>query len=193
MSKRYKLNRMGIILTHPFRKTYIANKCDHETKQKGFINNGESESIMEMPLTKNGKPDYCLACIGKMSIKCAWCGKPISIGSPVTLYSPGPTDYLFFSSEGRSKVQTEREQENFEVPKHAVVYSEDPLLLVGCLGLGCADTGADICGRWMPPGEVERTPSPVEIIMASVQKGQPCIVMMGDTRDPSTLSTHPID
>ncbi|NTW30199.1 MAG: hypothetical protein HGA33_02895 [Candidatus Moranbacteria bacterium] len=81
-----------------------------------------------------------------MAIRCAWCGKPIFIGDPVTLYSPN---------------------EGFEIPEYAVRYSEDPLRLVGCLRWDCADSGIDRSGFWMPPGEVMRVMSPIEQVLAT--------------------------
>jgi len=130
------------------------------------MHDGEAETIMKMPLTENGNPDYCLKCIGEMSIKCAWCGNPITIGSPITLHTP---------------------QKDYEVPEYAVRYTEGGSnALVGCLGWNCAYTGADMCGRWMPPGKVERMPSPLELCMASGG-----VVIVGDTHDPSTISVHP--
>jgi hypothetical protein len=47
-----------------------------------------------------------------MTITCPWCGKPILIGDYVTLYTPSDP--------------------NFKIPEGAVVYSENPLQLVGC-------------------------------------------------------------
>ncbi|NTW88760.1 MAG: hypothetical protein HGB26_06475, partial [Desulfobulbaceae bacterium] len=98
-----------------------------------------------LPFENNHTP-YCHACIKKMAIRCAWCGKPIFIGDPVTLYSP---------SKG------------FEIPEYAVRYSEDPLRLVGCLRWDCADSGIDRSGFWMPPGEVMRVMSPIEQVLAT--------------------------
>lgn len=119
----------------PFRKVHTANICGHKTHKKGFVHDGESTSVMEMPLAKNGHPDYCLECIGKMGIRCAWCGEPITIGSPVTLYTP---------------------KKEFKVPDYAVRYGNgEEQALVGCLRWDCADTGADLCGYWVPPGVVK--------------------------------------
>jgi hypothetical protein len=74
-----------------------------------------------------------------------------------------------------------------------VRYTEDDSnALVGCLRWDCADTGADMCGRWMPPGKVERTPSPMELCLASIQTGQSSIVLVGNTHDPSSISVHPL-
>lgn len=153
MNNKFLLGKIWISMTHPFRPTYTANVCGHKTEQKGFMHEFENITIMQMPLAENGKPDYCLECIGNMSIKCAWCANPISIGSPITLYTPKDT---------------------FKVPDYAVAYTENgSKALVGCLGWDCARTGADMCGRWMPPGKVE--------------------VIVGNTHDPSSISLHPLE
>jgi len=121
---------------------------------------------MRMPLANNGHPDYCLKCIGKMSIRCVWCGRTILIGSPITLLTP---------------------LESFNVPDYAVKYGEGKIsAYVGCLGWDCADTGADLAGYWMPPGVVTRVQSPSEIVL---QTGK--LVMVGDTRNyPASMSLH---
>ncbi len=152
----------------PFRKVHTANICGHKTHKKGFMHDGESTTIMEMPLAENGHPDYCLDCIDKMSIRCAWCGKTITIGSPVTLYIP---------------------KKGFKIPDYAVSYGEgEQKALVGCLGWDCAECGADLAGCWVPPGIVKRVPSPFEIAM---QTGK--IVMVGDTGNyPASVSVHDV-
>ena len=129
------LQAVMVAASAPFRRIHTANICGHKTRKKGFMYNGKSTSIMEMPLASNGHPDYCLECIGKMSIRCAWCGEPITIGAPITLYLPN---------------------KELKVPNYAVKYGEgDEQALVGCLRWDCADTGADMCGQWMPPGVVQ--------------------------------------
>lgn len=152
-------------VSNPFRGIHTANVCRHQTRKKGFMHDGKSMSIMEMPLAKNGHPDYCLECIGKMSIRCAWCGEPITIGDPITLYHP---------------------KKEFEVPDYAVKYGEsDKQSLVGCLRWDCADTLA-LCGQWMPPGVVRRAPSLFEI---ALQTGK--MVLVDDTRNyPASVSFH---
>jgi hypothetical protein len=104
-----------------------------------------------MPLNKDGSVDYCLDCIGKMAIHCAWCGNPIFIADAVTLYTPN--------------------DKNFRIPDQAVVHSRDPLQLVGCLGWNCAMSGADRAGFWVPgdngKGKVHRVPSPLEIALGT--------------------------
>lgn len=164
----FVIQQLWIAVSTPFRRNHTANICKHQTKQKGFMHDGQSTTIMQMPLAENGHPDYCLECIGKMSIRCAWCGKPIAIGSPVTLYIPN---------------------DDFKVPDYAVCYSEgDSKALVGCLRWNCADTGADMSGHWIPPGKVHRLMSPIELCL---QSGQAVIV--GDTHNyPASVSLHPI-
>lgn len=146
MSASFQVKKLWAIISRSFRRTYTANQCGHRTKLEGPMSDGESVSLMKMPLAENGRPDYCIECIGKMSIKCAWCGHPIAIGDLITLYIP---------------------KKDYEVPNYAVRYSEGEAdALVGCSRMNCAD-GCDLCGRWMPPGEVKRIPSPLELCLAA--------------------------
>lgn len=144
-------------------KVMKATKCGHETKLKGKIKVFDKEIGMEMRANEKGKVEYCLDCIGKMSIRCAWCGESIVIGEPITLYSPN---------------------DNFEIPEYAVEY-RDPapnncLRLVGCLRWDCADSGASRSGFWMPgengQGKVERVMSPFEMIMYGKTGSDPVII-----------------
>lgn len=123
-------------------KYYTASKCGHRTKRTGPVSAYEHIITMRMPRNDGGTMDYCLDCIGKMTIRCAWCDTPIFISSPVTLYTP---------------------RDDFQVPEYAVVYGEKPLQLVGCLGWNCAESGADHAGFWLPgedgTGCVQRVPT----------------------------------
>ena len=160
----YYLRLFWLSISWPFRKTYTANICGHHTKKTGkVVSHGVSHQI-GMPLANNGNPDYCLKCIGEMSIKCAWCKSPINIGDPVTLYIPN---------------------ESSGVPSYAVRYDKDPRCLVGCLGWNCASTGGDRQGFWVPPGKVKRVPSPIEMLMEGGSETK--AVVIGDLSDPSDL------
>ena len=139
------MEKAWVGITNPFRQTLTATVCGHETKQKGPIIAFGKISLMSMPVDKNGHTEYCLSCIGKMSIRCAWCGESIRIGNAVTLYMPT--------------------NESFIPPEYAVRYKGDERCFVGCLRWNCADSGADMCGHWMPPGEVERCLSPIELAL----------------------------
>jgi hypothetical protein len=151
-------------ITKPVKKTYKANVCSHETNKSGRISSLGRISLMKMPLSENGNPDYCLECIGKMAIECAWCKEPISIGDPVTLYIAN-------------------EENASELSEHAVRYAEDPQCVVGCLRWNCGQSGIDRQGFWMPPGQVERIPSPLEMMMTPGNEGK--AVIIGDLSDPN--------
>jgi len=145
------LQKLWIRISYVFRVTHTANRCGHQTKQEGFITCGEHTIIMAMPLAENGHPEYCLDCIGNMTIQCAWCDRRIPIGSPITLYIP---------------------KESYAVPNHAVCYTEDDSkALVGCLGSECADAGMDRAGFWLPGedgrGRVQRVPTIMETLLAN--------------------------
>lgn len=153
--KKYRLRVFLLTISRLFCKTYTANICKHRTKKTGEIVYDDGSCTLSMPLSENGNPDYCLDCITKMSIKCAWCENSIHIGDPVTLYIP---------------------QESFKIPEHAVRYDKDERCLVGCLGWDCAQTGADRQGFWMPPGKVTRVPSLIEMLMSSENQGKAVII-----------------
>lgn len=120
-----------------------ATTCGHMTKIKGKVSAFGETTTITVPV-EDGKTLYCHDCLGKMTIRCAWCENLIFIGFPITLYTP-------------------KDPNNFEVPKGAHVHSQNPLTLVGCLSRDCADIGADRAGFWHPPGEVYRMLSPLEI------------------------------
>jgi hypothetical protein len=136
-----------------FFKKYLA-RCGHKTKKKDKVTAFGETITTEVPLV-DGKIEYCHKCLEKMAIRCAWCGKPIFIGDPVTLYS---------LTNGTK-----------EMPKHAVCHDKKLNQYVGCLRCDCADTGADRAGFWVPPGVVERIPTPYEILMADSTKK--CIII----------------
>lgn len=142
----FTLEKFWIFTSSFFRTVHTTNKCGHKTHKKGFMKDGKHTTVMDMPLAKNGKPDYCLKCIGNMSIRCAWCGGSIIIGNPVTLYIPTDT---------------------YDVPDYAIHYKKDnSKAVVGCLGWDCADTGADRSGFWLPgndgKGKVQKIPTEYE-------------------------------
>ncbi|MFZ2072640.1 MAG: hypothetical protein WAV10_03100 [Minisyncoccia bacterium] len=126
-------------------KTYLA-KCGHETKEIDIVSAFGEKTETKVPI-KNGEIEYCHKCLDKMAIRCAWCGRPIFVGDPITLYSP--TD------------------KNFKIPEYAVVYNKDPLQLVGCPRMDCAESGCDYAGRWVPPSTVYRHPSVIEMTIAN--------------------------
>ncbi len=165
-----------------FRRTKKAAKsgqvanCGHETSAEGQISAHGETTTMAMPRNEAGGFDYCLDCVAAMTIRCAWCGSVIFIGSPVTLYSP---------------------KENLAVPDHAVVYSENPLRLVGCLGWDCADTGADRAGFWMPGddglGQVHRVPTAFELMVGDSSISSVMVSDLSDVRQEPVIIRNKSD
>lgn len=143
----YAVQALLLVVGGPFQKKHIANVCGHETHKKGFMCYGKSTIIWELPFAENGHPDYCLKCVEKMSIQCAWCGEPIITGSPITSYRP---------------------KKEFRVPDYAVKYDNgDNQDFVGCFRVECVDPSLDLAGYWMPPGVTKRVTPPYELRMMS--------------------------
>lgn len=167
-----------------------ASKCGHHTSFVGTIHVFGHSATMAMPMNVEGATDYCLDCIEKMSIRCAWCEDPIVVGDPITLYTPKSEKDIergFDAMQKRGQIEFPfviEEGLGFPLPDLAVVYQQKPLQVVGCLGWDCADTGADRAGFWMPgengKGMVRRVRTAFEEILA----GRP-FVITGDLSDPS--------
>ncbi|MEI8103969.1 MAG: hypothetical protein WCG84_03675 [Candidatus Moraniibacteriota bacterium] len=130
--------------------------CGHKTRQKDTLAAFGKTIIMKIFFDEDGSTSHCHRCLEKMTIRCAWCGLPIFIGDPVTLYSPRDKD--------------------MEMPEYAVRYKNNAF--VGCLRWACADSGADRSGFWYPLGEVYRVLSPLE---QCLQSGE--MVIIGDLGD----------
>jgi hypothetical protein len=127
--------------------------CGHTSKMEKEVHVGKKKETLKILYRPNRTPPYCLDCVEKMAVICPWCKRPIYIGDYITLYTP--TD------------------PNFKIPEGAVVYTKDPLRLVGCQRSDCAETGADYCGIWEAPGKVKRIPSAIERVMMT---GRPVVM-----------------
>ncbi len=136
----------------------VQAQCGHQTRTVVLLHIYEEERFLQLPLDDDGTTPACWDCLEKMTIRCAWCGKPIFIGDPVTLNSPADGALC--------------------IPQYAVVYSCRPLRLVGCLRMGCANSGAERAGFWQPPGEVFRVLSPLEMCLLGKKS-----VIVGDATD----------
>ena len=145
-----------------FKKKIVAG-CGHETFKKDKVTAFGVGCVTEIPII-DGKTDYCHRCLEKMAIRCAWCGKVIFVGDPVTLYSPRDKDR--------------------KMPEYAVLHNKEHNSYVGCLRWDCAETGADRAGFWYPPGKVYRVPTPIEMCMKSMQNGGDGVICVGDLTDP---------
>lgn len=136
-------------------------QCGHQTTKRGLTTNKQGETFyIRMPAQEDGSYEYCLSCIGEMSITCCECGKSIDIGDPVTLVSYDKQD---------------------SVSKHATVHTEGGRnSYVCCLRRDCGDP-IFRSGFWMPPGKVQRMASPFELCLSS---GKPVIISdLGDPND----------
>jgi len=153
-----------LALTRGFRTTFTANICGHRTKMEAEVTHKGETYVISLRASDNGRPDYCHECLTNMTIRCAWCGNSIRVGDPVTLYMP---------------------RETFVVPPHAVRYDEDTRCLVGCLRWNCGASGIDRMGFWVPPGKVERVPSPYEMLLGEENRGKTLII--SDLSDPTDL------
>lgn len=139
-------------------RTFTA-KCGHPTGLNGSVTVCGETLPGKLCLNSQGQIPYCHKCLEAMAIPCAWCGKAILVGDPITLYSPRDKSY--------------------QPPPGAVVYQQKPLQLVGCIRWDCAETGADRSGFWHPPGQVYRVASALEMVLATND-----VVMINNLRDP---------
>ena len=132
--------------------TEVVCGCGHHSKLKKKFKIGGEKVTFRIRYEPGKEFPYCLDCVSKMTITCPWCGRPIFIGDYVTLYTP--TD------------------PNYKIPEGAVVYSENPLQLVGCQRSDCAEAAADYRGIWEAPGKVKRILSSIERILVT---GEPVV------------------
>jgi hypothetical protein len=110
--------------------------CGHKTRPFGQITAFGYGFWAEIPVFK-GKTTFCHECIGKMTIRCAWCGKPIFVGHLVTLSIPPA---------------------GARMPEHTQYY----LLDKGHACIGCANCARqeDVrAGFWTQPGRVQLLPT----------------------------------
>lgn len=118
-----------------FAPRYIATRCGHKTKligkvESSFGGSGSGSEVIGMPVKADGTVDYCLDCLAKMTIRCAWCGKPIFIGSTVTSYLP---------------------KDGVTMPDYAVARDGSPAKgYIGCCRCWCVEDLDDLIGRWLP-------------------------------------------
>lgn len=176
------LNPLGWLKKMPsLPPTLTATICGHQTHLKGPVTALGESITTTMPRNEDGSTDYCLDCIGKMAIRCAWCGGTIFIGDPVTLYTPRSAE-SFRKSDETTFVSAPGV--DFQIPNHAVVFNTSPLQLVGCLRMSCAGSGADRAGFWVPRpdnvGGVQRVQTAFEQILANGGNA----VIIGDVNDP---------
>lgn len=164
----YCLKWLGLWLTRPLRRVYVANECCHTTLLEGEVVSLGQRYITTLSITKNGNPDHCLACLGEMSIRCMWCGGPIHIDDPITLYMM-PEDMHHCA------------------PERGMRYPENPECVVGCLRWNCAGWGGDRQGFWVTPGRVHRVPSVLEQMLMAGNEGKAIII--NDLSDPNDHGT----
>src|SRR3989338_2816948 len=131
-------------------KQVTATICGHQTALKGTVRAFEDSTTTVMPSNDAGSTNYCLDCIGKMAIRCAWCAKPIFVVDPITLYTPQSQKDFGRAFAAQQELPFVFDSDlGFNIPAHAVVYQLKPLQLVGCLRWECADSGADRAGFWV--------------------------------------------
>lgn len=178
MSLRHLLPRLRAAL--PFSQEFHARRCGHQTASKGLIHAYGESSFVTMHVTGRKTVDYCLDCLEKMTIRCAWCDRPIFIGDEVTLYAPA---------------------EGCIVPEHAVVYQTFPMQLVGCLRWDCARDLKDRAGFWiLDPNQkgvayVLRVPTADEMLREQHNSDLASIVGdasdIAEALDPTLVSLEP--
>ncbi len=157
---------MRIFRRRQAKKKYLFG-CGHYSQLK------KKMEVFGEPITYEGSKDHletCPECLLAMATRCAWCGRPIFIDDPITLYVPT--------------------KPGFQIPEYAVRYGEPPEghshpALVGCLGWNCAETGMDRAGFWVRPGKVQRVASPMEVLVARMKNGDDTPFIVNNLRDQS--------
>lgn len=164
----FEFRKLLMLLVPPLYK----GSCGHGTRRKGVISAFGERSILRMPKKTRWTVDYCLDCVAKMTIRCAWCPNLIFVGDPVTLYSPIAGN---------------------QIPEGATIYNEENRSVVGCLGWECANTGADRAGFWVPgengKGKVKRVISPFEQVFFG-NHDTLIVEDLGDTREAVSSKTQ---
>lgn len=162
-------------LSRLFRPTAVGSICGHLTKLNGEISAFGETIKMRINLKKDGTTPYCIDCLGKMSVRCGWCGKPIFIADAITLYSPTSTEE--FNARWKEDFPyplVEDEATGLHLPETAVAYppteGRTRPTIVGCARADCSETNADCCGIWLPgrdgKGRVKRFPTPYDILFS---------------------------
>lgn len=117
--------------------------------------------------------EYCPDCLKQMTVPCAWCGRPIFIDDPITLY---------------------RKLSDYRTIENSVALPHDSSRWVGCMRMDCAESAADRAGMWVPgengKGEVFRLPTPLEIIFSNPDAQ---MVSIPNLSNPDTFVVHKKD
>lgn len=158
------MNKISEFLHTFFGRKIQATECGHKTRIKDWVEAYGERIQIKIPV-QNGKTLYCHKCLEKMTIRCAWCGKPIFISEPITLYSPM--------------------DKNFKTPEWAVQYDKELNSYVGCLRWDCEPMAAcDRAGFWYPPGQVHRVPTPLEMSIMDIKNGGDGVVIVNNLTYP---------
>ncbi len=158
--RRLMINeRVECLFYQYFGRSYECG-CGHVAKRKTLVVHEGESNVFVLPQSH----EFCPDCWPKQAIKCAWCGEPIYLGDPVTLYSPNNS--------------------NFVVPAHAMVYQQKPLQLVGCMGWDCALSGMDRAGFYVAPGKIQRVQTGMEQMLLRIAGGNNEPLVISDISDP---------
>lgn len=138
----------------------IKADCGHKARSKGTILVYGQEKKFHLPW-RDKSVEFCLECQAKMMTRCAWCGRGIMVGDPITMYEP--LNIMYQAPVGsRAYVFNQEKQELAEVDPKT---NRNIFSYVGCLGWNCASTGADRFGFWVAPGRPAKAMSPMEAML----------------------------
>lgn len=165
------LIRMSLIMLSMPR--YVAMKCGHKTKRLGWLSSFGITKDYLIPFNGQDRLDYCHACLSQMSIRCGWCGEPILIGDPVTLFS-------------LSDVNCD------EAHKDAMIYKIGSMaFLIGCFDINCV-SGVLYCASFWVPGadgkgrvrgdgaEMEDEPNPIDPSITVADSVEEALMLLED-------------
>lgn len=118
----------------------VALKCGHRTKIAFTGRIGDYNVNGGFPV--DWPINYCANCFLKLGIPCAFCGSPIILGSPITLYRLRPGCK----------------------PAHQDALCFDGDVYIGCLNPGCAHSPLAIAGFWVPDEDADPPAAQVALI-----------------------------
>jgi hypothetical protein len=136
------------------KRTIRARVCGHPTRIHTLVPFENGVIDVEVPLRHN-RTEYCATCLVGMTIRCAWCRRPILINSVIGLFTP-PAET--------------------QMPDHAKHVST-PSVSGYVICERCLRPETDPVGVWVPPGAVLLPPAGPGILV--LERSDGTIILVG--------------